>query len=254
MNVLGRLLSITLFAVTIPVWGATLTLSGTVRDFKGENEAGGHTDFETAYDGLDLNAVQPVLGSDGRPVFNAAGAGLAFSNAANFNQWWNPSAFSMAAPLSITLDDTGHPGKFTYSNTSFFPIDGQLYGNTPGWSHNFHFTYEIHTTFNFQAGQTFNFTGDDDVWVFLNGQRAVDLGGIHSAASVALTLAEGQFGMTSGNNYSFDFFFAERHTSASNLLLETTLALQPNEVPEPSTWAMLAGGLAMLAAGWRRRR
>ena len=48
-------------------------------------------------------------------------------------------------------------------------------------------------------------------------------------------------------------FFAERHTSASNFRIDTSLPLQV--VPEPSTWAMSLAGL-LVAAGlsWKRRK
>ena len=42
---------------------------------------------------------------------------------------------------------------YTYSNSSYFPIDGMLLGNQ-GRPHNYHFTTEIHTVFTYQAGQT----------------------------------------------------------------------------------------------------
>jgi fibro-slime domain-containing protein len=208
--------------------------------------------MESTIGGLDTGAVETTLGGDGNPVYNAVGAGSAFHGAANFNQWYNDVAgVNTATTYSLMLDNTitADSDVYTFSDSSFFPIDGMLFGNE-GNSHNYHFTLETHTMFTYQGGEFFNFTGDDDLWVFINDQLAVDLGGVHGAVSGGVDLDT--LGLTAGQDYSFDLFFAERHTTQSNFRIDTSIALRPNDIPEPSTLAML--GLGMLGLSFRLRQ
>jgi fibro-slime domain-containing protein len=93
---------------------------------------------------------------------------------------------------------------------------------------------ELHREFTYQPGLTFDFNGDDDVWVFVNNQLVLDIGGVHEAANDNFALDDyaEQLGLEQGKKYSFDFFYAERQTSAStikittNLLTPLTLELQ----------------------------
>jgi hypothetical protein len=59
-------------------------------------------------------------------------------------------------------------------------------------------------------------------------------------------------GLTVGNTYAFDFFFAERHTTESVLRIETSIPLLRNDAPEPGSIALV--GLALAALGVRTRR
>jgi fibro-slime domain-containing protein len=131
---------------------------------------------------------------------------------------------STTIDLPLALTDSAR-GVYGYTNTSFFPIDGQLFGNE-GQTHNYGFTVEIVTRFRYNGGETFTFTGDDDVFVFINRILAIDLGGIHSAMSetVDLDAQRTRLGISPGGSYSMHIFFAERHPIASDFVVQTTLS------------------------------
>ena len=65
------------------------------------------------------------------------------------------------------------------------------------------------------------FSGDDDVFTFINGQLVVDLGGIHASQTQSVNLDT--LGLTPGQEYQLDFFFAERHVTQSHFRIDTTI-------------------------------
>jgi fibro-slime domain-containing protein len=180
-----------------------------------------------------------------------------------FDMWYNDTPgfnLSVQYPLLLTQTQMGGVVQYGYdSNTQgipygfttgdgFFPIDdGTPYGrpkqttfgnqSLPNTSntdpqgdpsastHNYSFTFELHTTFTYRGGEVFNFRGDDDVFVFINSKLVINLGGVHSPETATVTIDS--LGLKMGADYPLDFFSVERHVSGSNILFTTTLALQP---------------------------
>ena len=72
-----------------------------------------------------------------------------------------------------------------------------MYQGLDNQSHNFYFTLEMHASFVYIPGLSFTFRGDDDVWVFMNNQLVIDLGGVH--APLEKTFSVDELNLTEGS-------------------------------------------------------
>jgi len=197
------------------VWVAT------IRDFDAA-----HPDFQS-YWGHEIYAglVEPMLGPDGLPVYT----GLLTSppqmtSEAAFDQWYRDvpgvnEAFEVVLPLEPNGD------VWTYDNQLFFPIDELGFGKSGtddyGTQRNFHFTTQIESNFEYEPGQVFTFTGDDDLWMFVDGELVMDIGGLHQARTATVVMDD--LGLVPGSSYKMAIFHAERRTTESTFRIDTNI-------------------------------
>jgi fibro-slime domain-containing protein len=205
--------------------GNTSTLIGVARDFHNT-----HPDFTQYCCGDMRGAIASTLGDDQKPVYALTGPAYGTNNGpqlstgpAPFHQWYRTLDGTNEAFL-VYLFFVPSAGVFTFQSTAFFPLDAKGFGNEY-LDHNYSFTTELHTTFRYKGGETFRFTGDDDLWVFINKKLAIDLGGVHNPEDQTVTLdtRAAELGITKNTVYPLDLFHAERHPSGSNFRVDTDL-------------------------------
>lgn len=87
--------------------------------------------------------------------------------------------------------------------------------------------------FDYSKDLYFTFTGDDDVVLYIDGKLLMDLSGAHQAVSDTIYLNDLvddgvlNFDKTTPSYHDFDFFYLERHTTWSNIIVQTNIDVFP---------------------------
>jgi len=179
--------------------------------------------------GFHPDLVEKVLGDDEKPVYKG---GITLESEAFFKHWYNDDPVNKPIDKTIKLTKNS-AGRYVFDKDGYFPIDGEGWGDEishAGTNHNYYFTLEMHHIFQYQGDEVFTFRGDDDLWVFINDELVIDLGGTHMALSESVDLKT--LGLTEGNYYALDLFFAERKKFDSNFRIATTIHLEENIDPD----------------------
>jgi fibro-slime domain-containing protein len=204
-------------------------------------------------------------GSDfARPAYGPAGRTVAAVNTVSYDTSYKNIVIQDT--LVFTLFDN-QTGTYQFQSGAFFPLDGRGFGadvptinydgaplNRATNTHNYSFAMHLKKAFEYRTGLTFNFEGDDDMWVFINGQLVLDLGGIHgtTAGNFNLDALAPGLGLVVGDSATLDVFYCERQAVGSDIKITTNLItgvpakLVLNMIPKVDTLA--AGSTASFSA------
>ena len=161
------------------------------------------------------------------------------------------TVFDYADSAANSVGEIYNGGSNTVYHGGWFPLDHMGERTNPNAapfdvSHNYHTTTQGSGQFVYHKEDNlfFAFTGDDDVYLYINGKLVIDDGGTHERDKAYVYLEQavgsGEFvykysdategktwaeylGLKEGETYTFDFFQMERRTNYSNFAIWTNI-------------------------------
>ncbi|MDD6071665.1 MAG: fibro-slime domain-containing protein [Clostridiales bacterium] len=205
-----------------------------------------HPSLNTQYNDYE-NLIFHKVDSDGKVYYEFAAAEPS-SKIPKYDIIYNKTDKTIRNAFGTDTGDTTKGDKITEGGSMFilddlvsaYPeIDYKIWGTSVSGNnyHNFHYTIASHSKFVYKEGaqQTFYFSGDDDVYVFVNDYLYMDLGGAHTQLNGEINLDKiatehPEWDIKNGKVVSLDFFYMERHSTESNFYGKMNFKLANDDV------------------------
>lgn len=215
------------------------------------------TFIANGYTGSDkvVKGILKGLDKDGKVEFNYPEPGFFEDSDAtcdvNKGSWWNPNYETrylrkVYKDLKLGFEQSGdtytlktvkdtNGNVLTTEGSDFYPLDNtrQLSYERSETAHNYFFGMRYDVPFkigDYVGPMNYEFTGDDDLWVLLDGELILDLGGIHKAASGTVDIWQ-ELGKTADQltpeekekEHTLTVLYMERGAGESNCKMKFTL-------------------------------
>ena len=190
-----------------------------------------------------------------RPTYGVGGTPAAYGKTATVATYDKDTSYkNIEIDTSLIFTYVANSdGQYQITSANYFPLNGKGFGidpNTKNWDYfhfnnglvwnadyinpttfpnNYSFSMHLNRKFILRAGLTFNFKGDDDVWVFINGHLVLDLGGMHNNTTGGFNLDNwfAPLHLQLGQPATIDVFYCERQATGSNIQITTNLLNVP---------------------------
>ena len=175
-----------------------------------------------AYDRLILtenNGVYSFDAANKKSNYDKKSHSIYEDDTASSLQFYPIDGLGYDAILGDTTDKTDSP----YEKDKNGNITATVRPEDPNGS----YTLRGEAQFVYQEDLYFEFSGDDDVYMYVNGVLALDLGGAHGICTKRVNLKDvaTKCHLTPGEVATFTFFYMERNSDASNFKIETNMEL-----------------------------
>ncbi len=173
------------------------------------------------------------------------------------------SGYTSSYPFTPVRDADGNQTntKSPYPMDTGVSVPDMSYNSDPEYAHrNYNFVIQSNASFIYHADDQlyFQFEGDDDVYLFINNELVVDIGGAHAVVGAKMYLNDyvewawevmsnpsaysdkeveraEKLALVEGNSYSFDFYYMERHGYGSNMRIFTNFQLTDTQLGTKKT-------------------
>ncbi len=191
-------------------------------------------------------------------IRNTSAAGKSFTY-----RYDDETGYTASYPFTPVRDANGNQT----ATQSPYPMDtgvsssDMVAGGDPEYAHrNYNFVLQSNASFIYHADDQlyFQFEGDDDVYLFINNELVVDIGGAHAVVGTKMYLNDyvewawevmsnpsaysakeveraEKLALVEGNSYSFDFYYMERHGYGSNMRIFTNFQLTDTQLGTKKT-------------------